>query len=56
MEENKQIRNYNDKGSYHGYQQWYYDDKLWFRGNSKHGLNLGYIENHTVKRTTFVIK
>jgi hypothetical protein len=43
---NKEIITKNDKGNYHGYQQWYHYDKLWFRGNSKHGRGMGYLEWH----------
>ena len=46
----KQINNINPKNSKkesHGYQQWYYRGKSWYRGNAKNGQAIGYNEvNH----------
>ena len=39
------IRTKNEKGKEHGYQEWYVDnDILWYRGNYKNGLEIGYTE------------
>ena len=35
-----------NKGHLHGYQEWYYYDKLWTRGLYKHDLSIGYHEYH----------
>ena len=57
-EENKEIKNYNDKGQFHGYQEWYWynNDKLWFRGNFKNKILIGYNENHLHFETNFDIR
>jgi len=52
---NKQIINYNTEGEYHGYQKWYWDNKLWFRCNFKNGRRIGYMERHGIKQTKFYI-
>ena len=50
----------NDKGEYHGYQEWYddYGTNLVFRGNFKNGLYKDYYEWHDsdVKGTNFFIR
>ena len=44
------------KGHAHGYQEWYWD-KLWVRCNFKHGVEIGYEENHNgIGQTLFHIK
>ena len=47
-------------GNWHGYQEWYIDDRLWMRGISKHGLGTGYFEWHIYhlvpKSTSFYIR
>ena len=53
---NKNITNFNHKGQYHGYQEWYYMRtimKLWYRGNMKNGNFIGYTEDHHIKRIHF---
>ena len=44
----KTIEHKNEKSQYHGYQEWYwtasYNNGLWFRGNYKHDLEIGYNE------------
>ena len=51
----KDIRNYNKKGQYHGYQELYWDNKLSYRGNMKNYLRIGYTEYHMAKQTNFYI-
>ena len=52
----KDIENRNDKGQYHGYQEWYGNNELWHRGKYKNGQAVGYYENHTFEQTNFYIK
>jgi len=52
----KEIRNYNDKGQYYGYQKWYHEGNLYFRGKMKNGLAIHYFENHATKQTKYHIK
>jgi hypothetical protein len=43
----KHIKNINNKGQFHGYQEWYGDDycsELWLRGTQKNGFEIGYEE------------
>ena len=44
----KTIETINDKGYYHGYQEWYSSggNKLWLRGMYKNGEPLGYCKNN----------
>ena len=52
----KDIRNYNNKGQQHGYQEIYlYDDKLYYRTNYKNDKEIGYEEYHLIKQTLFNI-
>ncbi len=56
---NKNITNYNHKGQYHGYQEWYYMRtimKLRCRGNYKNDKPVGYSEWHGVEKTRFYIR
>ena len=53
---NKEIHNYNDKGDYHGYNEWYLTDKIWARGNYKNGKVIAYHEFHCGIKTLFYIK
>jgi hypothetical protein len=46
MVKNKNIKTNDSKGEFHGYQEWYKDDKLWVRANAKHGRGFGYQEWH----------
>ena len=41
---------------YHGYQEWYWDKKLWVRANYKHDDEIGYDEDHRQKETVFHIR
>jgi hypothetical protein len=49
-------RNYN--GQLHGYQEWYsfVTNKIWYRGNSKNGLEIGYNEDSMFKKAKFYIR
>lgn len=43
----KEIETFNEKGEFHGYQEWYelYNtNNPWFRGCFKHGKVIGYSE------------
>jgi hypothetical protein len=51
----KDIRNYNSKGQHHGYQETYYVDVLWYRGNLKNDNFMNYVESHNWKETKFYI-
>lgn len=42
----KDIRNYNSKRKYHGYQEWYFYGNIFHRGNWKNDDEIGYIEWH----------
>ena len=58
---NKDIRNYNKKKKYHGYQEWYQtNNTLDLRCTYKNGQPIGYYENHlndwNPKITNFYIK
>lgn len=46
--EKKDIDPINNKKQFHGYQQWYWNNKLWIRGNYINGLRFGYFESHDV--------
>jgi hypothetical protein len=50
------IINFNSKEQYHGYQERYLNDKLYYRGNSKNGERYGYGESHGRKQTNFYIR
>ena len=52
----KDIENINDKGEYHGYQEWYYNNELGLRGYYKNNKSIGYIEWHDNAVTTYYIK
>lgn len=52
----KEIHKYNNKGLAHGYQEIYFRDKLFVRGNSKNALDIGYNEWHYRKQTNFYIR
>jgi len=51
----KTIRNKNTKGQRHGYQEWYWDNELSYRGNFKNGRLIGYSESHNAEQTKFYI-
>jgi hypothetical protein len=47
----------NNKGEWHGYQEWYYPNgKLRCRGIMKHDLDVGYQEYHQYEETEFYIR
>ena len=50
------IETFNDKGQWHGYQEWYNRGKVFYRGNHKFGWIIYYHENHYSKQTSFFIK
>jgi hypothetical protein len=53
----KDIENRNDKGQYHGYQEWYkWNNVIFLRANWKNHNPIGYYENHTFEQTNFYIK
>jgi len=53
----KDIEPKNEKGYFHGYQQWYdCDKKLWVRGVFKNDDEIGYLEDHSNQETYFYIK
>jgi hypothetical protein len=47
MENNKDTRPKNNKGKYHGYQEWYRNGKIILRGNAKNDQEIGYQESHS---------
>jgi hypothetical protein len=49
------IRNYNEKGETHGYQEWYVNGKISLRTKYKNGKFIGYQEWHN-KQTNFYIR
>jgi len=51
----KEINTKNDKGEWHGYQKWYWDNKLMYRCNFKNGRLIGYSERHGSKQTRYNI-
>ena len=54
---NKDIKNYNSKGEWHGHQEWYYNNgKVAHRGTSKNTRDIGYNEWHSSKRTEYHIR
>ena len=53
---NNDIININSKyQELHGYQEWYYCNKLGYRGNMKNGNEIGYGEFHGVRTIIFHI-
>jgi hypothetical protein len=56
MKTPKHIEPRNTKGQWHGYQEWYKDDKMLLRGTYKHGKDYGYEEHHQENETNFYIK
>ena len=48
----KDIDPINTNGEFHGYQEWYSNNKLWVRGNQKNGLHVGYRERHKTNTIT----
>jgi len=56
MKQKQTKRNLDSNGQHHGYQEVYDDDELYCRGNSKHGLDIGYQEYHLLNETEFYIR
>lgn len=54
--ENKNINNKKYNGDFHGYQEWYYGDKLWLRVMYKHDEPIGYEDDHHKNISTFYIR
>jgi len=52
---NKDIDPKNDKGQFHGYQEWYWFDNLWLRIVMKNNMDVGYEENHHNRKTIYHI-
>ena len=53
----KDIRNTNSKGKFHGCQEWYnVDGKLAYRGNYKNNIDIGYQEYHYLNETEYYIQ
>jgi len=42
----ERITNFNSKGQEHGYQKLIIDDKIWYRGYCKNGIEIGYEEEN----------
>jgi len=53
---NKDIENKNNKGEYHGYQEWYIKDELSYRAIWKNNIIIGYEEWHGFKQANYYIK
>jgi len=59
---NKEIDPKNDKGDWHGYQEWYWDDNywcdgvIWVRAVMKNGNDVGYTERHRIQTTNYYIR
>lgn len=52
----KDIRNYNEAGEFHGYQQLYdTDGVLSYRGTANNGYGIGYSETHFLTRLTYYV-
>lgn len=54
----KDIENKNQKGQFHGYQEWYNSSGISFRSTCKNNLYIGYHESHlkSIKQTHFFIR
>jgi len=50
----KDIRNRNDKGEYHGYNELYWGNTGWSRGNRKNNNRIGYYELHEIKTAYYI--
>jgi hypothetical protein len=46
----------NQKNQFHGYQEWYSYEDIWYRGIFKHGMEFGYEEYHQDIETNFYIR
>jgi len=52
MSNNKNIRPYNDKGQRHGYWEYYYDGKLWFKCFYHNDKEIGYEDYYNYGKLT----
>jgi len=53
----KDIKNYNDRGQLHGYNEWYsFNGELIGRENRKNGLRINYTEWHGTNKTIYYIR
>ena len=52
---NKDIINFNKKGQYHGYHEWYSYGKMSHRGNWRNNRIIGYAEWHRFNQIFFYI-
>jgi len=53
----RNIESKNLNGQYHGYQEWYLNNKIIVRGNCKNDKPIGYMESHNYnKETTYHIR
>ena len=50
------IDNKNDKGEWHGYNEWYFNDSYMVRANFKNNDKIGYAESHYYKHTRYYIR
>jgi len=50
------IRNYNDKEQFHGYQELYFFFKIHLRNDYKNGKEIGYEEWHSEEQTNYYIR
>ena len=50
------IKSKNSKDQFHGYQEWYWKDTIYFKSNYINGKRIGYTENHYINKTTFYIR
>ena len=56
---NKDIRTYNYKGQYHGYQKWYSQNntnRLYYVGNRINNIPIGYAEWHIREHSNYYIR
>ena len=59
MNTDKDIRTYNYKGQYHGYQKWYSQNntnRLYYVGNRINNIPIGYVEWHINERSNYYIR
>ena len=52
----KDITNKNSKEQYHGYQEWYIRNELYYRGKYNNNNIIGYTESHYSKITRYNIR
>lgn len=52
----KEIKNINNKKQYHGYQEWFINNKSTLRGNFKNNKTIAYVEYQHNRKTYFYIR